>query len=77
MNIPANAPHAFRNASSAAARMLCLCAPAGQEEFFLSIGVPVASRTTAAPKASDEEATAMRAKAEALLPKYRTEMPPP
>ncbi|HEX7517568.1 MAG TPA: hypothetical protein VF345_09810 [Chthoniobacterales bacterium] len=32
--IPANAPHFFTNAFGAAARLLCICAPAGQEEFF-------------------------------------------
>jgi mannose-6-phosphate isomerase-like protein (cupin superfamily) len=29
VNIPANAPHAFKNVSGKTARMLCLCAPAG------------------------------------------------
>ena len=29
VNVPANAPHAFRNASDQPARMLCVCAPAG------------------------------------------------
>ena len=38
INIPANAPHRFRNASDSAARLLCLCSPAGQEEFFLEVG---------------------------------------
>src|SRR6202035_631786 len=38
-NIPANAPHHFRNVSQRTARLLCLCSPAGQEEFFLSVGV--------------------------------------
>src|SRR5271156_5386314 len=27
VNVPANAPHGFRNASGTAARLLCLCAP--------------------------------------------------
>ena len=34
VHIPANAPHMFHNASDANVRLLCLCAPAGQEEFF-------------------------------------------
>jgi quercetin dioxygenase-like cupin family protein len=38
IHIPANAPHQFRNASSSAARMFCICSPAGQEQFFLEIG---------------------------------------
>jgi quercetin dioxygenase-like cupin family protein len=34
LSIPANAPHSFTNASKEIVRLLCLCAPAGQEEFF-------------------------------------------
>ena len=72
--IPANAPHQFRNVSGEPVRMLCLCSPAGQEEFFVEVGVSVATRTTAPPKLSDEEQAAFRAKAEALAPKYKTEL---
>src|SRR6185437_2829320 len=32
VNIPANAPHSFRNASDRPARLLCVCSPSGQEE---------------------------------------------
>src|ERR1700685_1196345 len=35
IHIPANTPHRFRNSSTKAARMLCICSLAGQEEFFL------------------------------------------
>src|ERR1700683_3388157 len=38
VNIPANAPHCFRNAAERSARMLCVCSPAGQEEFFMEVG---------------------------------------
>src|SRR6516225_5509301 len=31
INVPANAPHAFTNAGQIPVRLLCLCAPAGQE----------------------------------------------
>lgn len=72
--IPANAPHQFRNVSSEPVRLLCLCSPAGQEEFFAEVGVPVATRTTAPPKLSEAEQAAFRAKAETLAPKYRTEL---
>ena len=34
VSVPASAPHAFTNAADAPSRLLCLCAPAGQEEFF-------------------------------------------
>ena len=74
INVPANAPHVFRNVSGRPARLLCLCSPAGQEEFFKEIGVPVRHRTEA-PPALDEAATrAFIAKAIALAPKYRTEL---
>jgi uncharacterized cupin superfamily protein len=39
INASANAPHKFQNTSSEPARMLCICSPAGQEEFFLEVGV--------------------------------------
>ena len=74
VNIPSNAPHAFRNKSGKPARLLCLCAPAGQEEFFIEVGAPVASRTAPAPKLSKEEQEAFVKKAVALAPKYRTEL---
>jgi len=74
VNIPANAPHSFTNASKEPARLLCICAPAGQEEFFLAVGVPVATRTTPAPKPDKAAEAEMKAKVAALLPKFRTEM---
>ncbi len=77
VNIPANAPHMFRNKSGGMARMLCLCAPAGQDEFFTAVGFPVASRTSPPPKASDAEIAEKRKLLAALLPKYRTEMVTP
>jgi len=74
INIPANAPHSFTNASKQPARMLCICSPGGQDEFFLAIGVPVASRTTVAPKPDEATGAALMEKITALLPKYRSEM---
>ena len=74
INIPANAPHFFTNKEGARARMLCMCAPAGQEEFFMAIGTPVESRNTPAPEQTKEEQAAFMKKAEALAPKYRTEL---
>jgi uncharacterized cupin superfamily protein len=74
INVPANAPHQFQNKSDRAARLLCLCAPAGQEKFFLEIGVPVATRTTPPPKTNAAEQDALKAKVEALAPKYKTEL---
>ena len=74
VHIPANAPHQFQNTSDQPARLLCICSPAGQEEFFAQVGVPVATRTTAPPALDPAAQAAFRAKAEALAPKYRTEM---
>ena len=74
LNIPANAPHQFHNASGGPVRMLCICSPAGQEKFFMEVGVPVAGRTTPPPKLNEKEQAAFIEKAKALAPKYRTEL---
>ena len=74
INIPANAPHSFTNASKQTVRLLCLCVPAGQEEFFAQVGVPVATRTTPPPKLDEADQAASMKKAEELAPKYRTEL---
>jgi uncharacterized cupin superfamily protein len=74
LNIPANAPHQFRNASSATVRMICICSPAGLEKFFMEVGVPVATRTTPAPPLDENEQKAFIEKSRALAPKYRTEL---
>jgi len=58
VNIPANAPHFFTNSSRKPSRMLCMCSPAGQEDFFLAIGKAVESRTKLAPKPTGEEMAA-------------------
>lgn len=77
VNVPANAPHAFKNVSGATARMLCMCTPAGQEEFFLTVGIPVDSRTSPPPKPTPEEMAEKGKLIASLLPKYRTEMVKP
>jgi quercetin dioxygenase-like cupin family protein len=74
VNIPANAPHVFKNKSGKTVRMLCMCTPAGQEEFFIEVGTRVASRTAPAPEQSEEEKAAFIKKVLALAPKYRTEL---
>lgn len=77
VNIPANAAHGFKNVSGRPARMLCMCTPAGQDEFFSEIGTRVATRTSPAPEMSDEEQKAFIARAQALAPQYATELLPP
>jgi uncharacterized cupin superfamily protein len=74
IHIPANAPHQFHNSSSQPARMLCICAPAGQEEFFLEVGVPAETHTTAPPKLDEAAQAEFIAQTVALAPKYRTEL---
>jgi quercetin dioxygenase-like cupin family protein len=73
VHVPANAPHQFHNASDKAARLMCICAPAGQERFFEEVGVRVSSRTEAPPKMDATAAEELRRKAGALAAKYRTE----
>jgi len=58
LHIPANAPHQFHNAFAGPVRLLCICSPAGQEKFFMEVGVPAA----------------FIEKVKALAPKYRTEL---
>ena len=74
VHIPANAPHSFINASRNPVRLLCICVPAGLDEMFREVGVPVARRTTSPPRPDKAAEAAMMAKTIALLPKYRTEM---
>jgi quercetin dioxygenase-like cupin family protein len=74
IHIPANAPHQFHNTSAEPVRMLCICSPAGQENFFQEVGVPVATRTTPPPKLDPKEQAAFIDKVKALAPQYRTEL---
>jgi quercetin dioxygenase-like cupin family protein len=74
LSIPANAPHSFTNAAKRPARLLCICAPSGQEEFFTKVGVKVAARMTPPPKLDKAEQSKLMKKAQELAPKYRTEI---
>jgi quercetin dioxygenase-like cupin family protein len=74
VNIPANAPHSFKNKSDKTARLLCMCTPSGQEEFFMAVGAPVESRTAPPPKLSKAEQAERIQRAKALSAKYRTEL---
>jgi quercetin dioxygenase-like cupin family protein len=77
INVPANAPHSFTNASSAPSRLLCMCAPAGQEEFFTLVGQPVATRTEAPPPPDPAAQAAFVARARSLAARFKTELLPP
>jgi quercetin dioxygenase-like cupin family protein len=47
-NMPVGTPHGFRNESDRPARMLISVAPAGLEQMFFEVGVPLAEGATAA-----------------------------
>ncbi len=74
VNVPANSPHQFRNASGKTVHMLCMCTPAGQEEFFAQVGVRGAGRKLPPPKLSAEEQAERGKKVAELALRYRTEM---
>ena len=74
LHIPANAPHRFHNISVLPVRMICICAPAGQDRFFTEVGVSVATRVTPPPKLDVNAEAAFIEKVKALAPKYRTEL---
>jgi hypothetical protein len=56
------------------ARLLCICSPAGQENFFMEVGTPVATRTTPTAKLDEKQQAEFMKKAKALALKYRTEL---
>jgi quercetin dioxygenase-like cupin family protein len=74
VNVPANAPHRFTNSADHPARLLCMCTPAGQEEFFALVGEPVPSRTSPPPQLDSEAKEERMKRAVELAPKYRTEL---
>ncbi len=74
VNVPANAPHLFKNKSGKTVHVLCQCTPAGQEEFFMAIGVPLEGRDSPPPRLSTAEQASKGKLAEQLAPKYRSEM---
>jgi quercetin dioxygenase-like cupin family protein len=77
VNIPANAPHSFRNVADVPARLLCTAAPAGLEKFFAEFGDRVDSRTSPPPALSDEERQSRLRRAIERAPDYGMELLPP
>src|SRR4051794_32104121 len=54
-NMPVGTPHRFKNESDRPARMLISVAPAGLEQMFFEVGVPLAEgATTALPPTKEE-----------------------
>jgi quercetin dioxygenase-like cupin family protein len=76
-NIPANAPHSFRNAAELPARLLCTVVPSGLEKFFAEFGDRVQSRTSPPPKLSESERQARLQRAMEKAPQYGMEILPP
>jgi quercetin dioxygenase-like cupin family protein len=74
VNIPANAPHAFRNESDAPAHLLCMGAPVGLDEFFLLVGDRVPSRGSAPPNLNQAQREERIKRAKEFAPKFRTEL---
>jgi uncharacterized cupin superfamily protein len=74
VHVPSNAPHQFHNSSSLPVRMICICSPAGNDQFFREVGVPVATRTTPPPKLNKQETIALLERVKMLAPKYHTEL---
>lgn len=54
-NMPAGMPHSFKNESDKPAKMLITVAPAGLEQMFMEVGVPMADGTTSALPPTQEE----------------------
>jgi quercetin dioxygenase-like cupin family protein len=70
VNIPIGLPHSFKNESTEPARMLILVAPAGLENMFLEVGVPLPEgSTTALPPTQDEIKKLLE-----VAPKYGVEI---
>ena len=69
-NMPVGTPHSFKNESGQPAKMLILVAPAGLEQMFFEVGVPLAAgATTALLPAKDEIEKLI-----AIAPRYGVEI---
>jgi hypothetical protein len=53
--------------------MLCMCTPAGQDEYFLRIGDVVAGKDAPPPQLSKDELMERRRRAAELAATYRSE----
>ena len=72
-NMPVGTPHSFKNESGQPAKMLISVAPAGLEQMFFEVGVPLAEgATTALPPTKDEIGKLL-----AVAPKYGIEIKVP
>jgi quercetin dioxygenase-like cupin family protein len=69
-NMPVGTPHSFKNESSKPAKMLILLAPAGLEQMFFEVGVPLAEGATTALPPTKEEIEKLLA----IAPRYGIEI---
>ena len=69
-NMPVGTPHSFKNESSLPSKMLLSVAPAGLEQMFFEVGVPLAEGATTALPPTKEEIE----KVLAVAPKYGIEI---
>lgn len=76
-NVPANAPHTFRNPGEDTARLLCTVVPAGLEKFFAEFGDRVPTRTSPAPPLNEAERGDRLRRAAAAAARYGMEILPP
>jgi hypothetical protein len=53
--MPVGTPHSFKNESGQSAKMLLSVAPAGLEQLFFEVGVPLAEGATKALPPTKEE----------------------
>ncbi len=69
-NMPVGTPHSFKNETGQPARMIISVAPAGLEQMFFEVGVPLSDgATTALPPTKDEIAKLLQ-----IAPHYGIEI---
>ena len=69
-NMPIGTPHSFKNESDQPAKMLISLAPAGLEQMFFEVGVPLAEGATTALPTTKEEIEKLLA----IAPRYGIEI---
>lgn len=69
-NMPVGTPHSFKNESDKPARMLISVAPAGLEQMFFDVGVPLTEGATTAALPTKDEIEKLLA----VAPKYGIEI---
>ena len=70
VNMPIGLPHSFKNESETPAKMLITVAPAGLEQMFFEVGVPLAEGSTSALPPTQEEIEKLMK----VAPKYGIEI---